>query len=85
VTVRIRGTDLSWRELDETVVVLDLKASRYLSLTGTGAFLWRLLAQGTTVDAMTVAVLDEFDVADATARRDVEAFVADLRREGLLA
>jgi hypothetical protein len=82
--IRLRGADLTWRELDESVVVLDLKASRYLSVTGTGAFLWKRLASGASVDSLVRAVLDAYEVDDAVARADVAGFLADLGREQLL-
>jgi hypothetical protein len=82
--LRVRSNDLSWRELDGAVVILDLAASRYLSITGTGAFLWRLLAEGSTVDLLVTAVLEEFDVDAMTARSDVTGFVEDLVGRGLV-
>jgi hypothetical protein len=43
--VRRRDDDVLWTEQDDAVVLLDVRASRYLTLNQTGALLWRQLAQ----------------------------------------
>ena len=62
---------------------LDLNAM--ITLNDTGAFLWKLLEQETTEDALTAALLAEYDVDQATAQRAVKAFVEKLRDNGFLA
>ena len=83
--LRLRGSDLEWRRVGEEIVVLDLASSTYVSLNPVGATVWPLLVDGTSWDAMVGAVTGTFDVETATAERDLEAFVADLRERGLLA
>jgi hypothetical protein len=46
---RQRSADLSWREIDGEVIVLDLKSANYLRLNSTGAKLWTRLETGATV------------------------------------
>jgi len=82
LTLRTEG--VTWRALDEQIVVLDLETSLYLNVTGAGAVVWPLLANGTTLDAMIDAVLEVFDVDVETARTDLDAFVVDLRDRKLL-
>ena len=55
-----------------------------LTLTPVGAFLWKKLEADTDEDALTKAVLAEYEVDEATARRDVHAFLEKLRAHGLL-
>jgi hypothetical protein len=44
-----------------------------------GAFLWDLLPGAAGTDALVHAVLEEYDVDEATARADIEAFLEKLR------
>lgn len=55
-----------------------------LTLTPVGAFLWKKLEADTDEDALTQAVLAEYEVDEETARRDVHAFLEKLRAHGLL-
>lgn len=83
-TIRLRGSGLSWRAIQDQVVVLDLESSRYLSLNPTGSVLWPLLVEGTTVARMTEELMQTFDVERETARADVEAFVTSCLDQKLL-
>lgn len=73
---------------DATIVVPSGKASLdfngMITLNETGAFLWSLLENETTVDEMVVAMLADYEVDEATARAGIERFVAKLDSEGLL-
>ena len=70
--------------MDDEVVVLDVQQSAYFSVNPTGAALWPLLEKGATRDALIEAVLAEFDVDHGTAEQDVDRFLEDLGRRGLL-
>jgi hypothetical protein len=48
-------------------------------LTDVGAFLWDLLPGAAGTDELVQAVLEEYDVDEATARADIEAFLEKLR------
>ena len=74
---------------DVTVVVpageVSLDFNGMVTLNDTGAFLWELLKEERTEDELLSAMLKEYDVDEATARKGIERFVAKLSREGLLA
>ena len=54
-------------------------------LNGTGAFLWKLLAEGDkTEDELLSSMLDEYDVTEQIARRDISAFHKTLAEAGIL-
>ncbi len=56
-----------------------------IGLNKTAEVLWNLLAEGTDIDALTAALLENFDGIDAeTARADAEEFVQLLRDNDLL-
>jgi hypothetical protein len=80
----LRAEGLTWRALDDHIVVLDLESSLYLNVTGAGAVVWELLDEGTTLGAMVDAVLEVFEVEPDKARTDLVAFIDDLRVRKLL-
>jgi hypothetical protein len=84
-TLRLRTDELEWKEIDDEIVVLDGRASNYLAASGAGVFLWHLLEPGATRDELVAALVDEYEIDEARAGADVDAFVADLAEQGLLA
>ena len=82
---QLRSDELTWREAGDVVVVLDLADSSYLSVGGSGRVLWNRLEAGATLDDLVGALVDVFDVDDATARTDTLAFIASLAERRLLA
>jgi hypothetical protein len=53
-------------------------------LNNTGRYIWELLAENHSVDDLTVAIVDCFDVETERARSDVQAFVAEIAKwEGI--
>jgi Coenzyme PQQ synthesis protein D (PqqD) len=84
VTLRLRADRLHWLETDGEIVALDEAALVYLNANPSAGVLWRLLAEGTTREALVAGLLDEFDVDEPTAGRDVDAFVEELSERGLL-
>ena len=55
-----------------------------IALNETGAFLWEKLQQDNSEQGLVDALLAEYDVDEATARKSVQAFVAKLTDNGLL-
>jgi hypothetical protein len=75
---------LSSRKVGGEVVVLDLESSQYLTISGSGVLLFELLREEHDRDELVAALLSAFEVDEDTARRDVDAFIADLSDAGLL-
>jgi hypothetical protein len=82
--MHLRDSGLSSREVGGEVVVLDLENSRYLTISGSGVLLFELLREEHDHDELVAALLSAFEVDEDTARRDVDAFIADLSDAGLL-
>lgn len=85
MTVRLRTSRLSWRAIDGQIVVLDLERSEYFVVNDTGAVVWELLADGTTMDDLVAALVGRFGIDVEAAELDAAEFVAALRASGLLA
>ena len=62
----------------------DIDLDTMITMNETGAFLWEKLLSDTTEDALVAALLQEYDVDEATARRSVQGFVERLKKNGFL-
>ena len=72
----------------ETVVLpVDsaLDMNMMITLNGTAKFLWQLLEQDTTKEALVEALLSEYEVDRPTAQVCVDNFVKELENNGFLA
>lgn len=54
------------------------------ALTPTGAALWEAMDDWTTGDALTAALTERYEIDADQARRDVDAFIAQLRTLGAI-
>jgi hypothetical protein len=70
-----RPDDLSWREIDEEVIVLDLRAASYLRLNRAGALLWNRLVTWATVPQLAHTLADRFGLDAGQAQADAASFV----------
>jgi len=84
VQIRLRTDGLTWREIDDELVVLDVVQSNYLATNEAGRLLWRSLASGTTRDELVRELSDAFELEPETATTDVDRFLAELRAQALL-
>ena len=82
-TFAVRPT-VRHERLEDEVIAIDLESGAYFALDDVAAVCWSVLAGGGTVDAAVDATVARFDVASETAERDIEHFVDELVRVGLL-
>ena len=78
-----RNSDFLLREVAGTVVVVPVgeaavSFSGMITMNSTGSFLWEQLEKEQTVETLTAALLENYEVTSEKAREDVEAFVAKL-------
>ena len=82
--LKLRQADIAARGFDDETIVLDLRESMYLATNAAGTALWRALEDGATRSQLVAVILGQFDVSEDQAALDVDAFLDDLRRRGLL-
>ena len=82
--VRLRPGALEWRAVEGEVLAVDVQASEYLAINRTGAVLWPALVDGATPAELEKQLVRAFGIDEATAQRDVAAFLSTLRSRGLL-
>lgn len=84
-----RNPDFLMREVADTVVVVPVGAATakfpgMITLNGTGAFLWQQLEQEQTLDSLTAAMVENYEVSEDVARADVRSFLDRLVPTGAI-
>lgn len=85
--MKIKDGFLLRRVAGETVVLPvggELDLNMMITLNDTGTFLWERLRSETDENALAAALLAEYDVDEATAKKSVAAFVKKLNENGFL-
>jgi hypothetical protein len=83
--LKLRETDIHWREIDGEIIALESRGSRYVAANGAGAVLWRALLGGTTRDGLADELVRAYGIDRERAMADAGRFVDALAQQGLLA
>lgn len=83
-TLRLREDEVVWQDVDDDLVVLDLRSSTYFKVNGTGALLWDLLREPTTRQDLVAALVSRYGIDEGRAASDVDAFIQSLNQRKLL-
>ena len=83
--LRLRDSDVHWREIDGEIIALEAGGSKYVAANGSGTLLWRALAAGTTRDELVDELVRAYEIDRARAEADTDTFLAQLREQGRLA
>lgn len=83
--LRLRGSGVEWREVDDEIIALVADTSTYVATNGSGTVLWRRLAAGATEEALVTELVATFGIDRGRAATDVAEFLSSLRANGLLA
>ncbi len=84
ISLRLAEDGLMWREVEDEIIVLDKQTWTYMNINGSGAFLWKEIAQGATPASLVKCLCENFDVDEDTSRNDVDAFLLMAESHGLL-
>jgi Coenzyme PQQ synthesis protein D (PqqD) len=79
-----RRPDLTMREIDGEVLILDRRAGRIHQLNRTASYIWDRCDGAVTVDEIARDLVRVFDVDPGRASADVAATVAQLHERSLL-
>ena len=71
--------------LSESGFLFDARTGSTFSLNRTGTYILRALIDGVDPNAVSLRMIDTFDIDPPTAERDVETFLFRLRELGLVA
>ncbi len=82
--MKLRVDDITWREIDGDLVVLDLRSSTYLTANASATVLMRQLTEDRSHEELVQALVDRFGIPEDRAHQDVQAFVDELDACGLL-
>jgi hypothetical protein len=83
--LKLRDTDVHWREIDGEVIALDGRTSTYVAANGSGAVIWRALIAGSTHEGLVDELVGTYDIDRERAAVDVDRFIDELAGHGLLA
>lgn len=75
---------LIWRILNDETVVVSPRDGAYCVLNSLGTVIWQLLSEQHSLADIEQYLINNYDVSEEQARKDMEDFLADLDKRGLL-
>ena len=75
---------IAWRAYDGEVLVVSSDDAQVRTLSDVGSFAFERFDGHSDLSSVAVAITDEFDVTEETARMDLLAFAEDLHSRGLI-
>jgi hypothetical protein len=79
-----RSRELVSTELDQETVLMSINAGAYYGLEGPARNIWEKLETPLTFAQLVDSLVDEYHVSPETCAADVQRFLAEMEREGLL-
>ena len=81
---KVNSEDISYRVVDQEVIILNLKTGDYYSLNKVGTFIWRFLLNKADLDFLVDKVVDEFEIDKKVAIRDITTLLKELISEKMI-
>lgn len=72
------------RDLGDEVVLLSEDGAEIHSLDTTGLWIWEKIREGLSPDGILNKLLDEYEVEEVRARKDLEEFISDLKSKKVI-
>ncbi len=73
-----------WQEMDDQILVLMPKKNSVHELNTTASFLWKNINGELSVEDLTNLLIEEFEVGLDIAQKDIQAFITEMKAQGLL-
>jgi hypothetical protein len=83
-TLGLAKDSLMWREVEDEVIVLDKRTWTYMGINGSGAVLWKKIAEGADAAVLVECLCRTYEIDEQTAARDVDAFLALMKTHDFL-
>jgi hypothetical protein len=80
----VRTDEVLSTHLDQETVLMSIDAGAYYGMEGTAQSIWEKLAVPITFSALVDALVEEYEVPHDTCAADLQGFLAEMEREGLL-
>jgi Coenzyme PQQ synthesis protein D (PqqD) len=78
------GDDVTWCDIQDDVVILNVDTGVYFGLEGAGGQMWRELVEHRSLEKAFEALKKQFDVKPDELKRDLEDMVRQLAEKGLV-
>jgi len=79
-----RSNDILFQDIQDEIIILNMNNENYLGLDKVGARFWNILLNTSSVKHAYDQILDEFDVESGTLEKDLNDFLSELQKNGLV-
>ena len=76
--------DVTWRDVDEEMIVLHLPTGKYYTFNNTGHLAWQQLAEGKKTSEIKTLIMEKYEVDEETAARDLTIFINGMKEHNLI-
>lgn len=80
----VRNADLIAADMDGDTVMMSIERGEYYGIGGVGSRVWGLLEQPISLNNIVATICAEFEVDKANCQADMESFIVELQRLGLI-
>jgi Coenzyme PQQ synthesis protein D (PqqD) len=76
--------DITWRETNDEIVVLNLQTSEYYSTNNVASVIWEFIAKNTPQNDLVDFLTQEYEITPKTAQKDINDFLKNLLKLKLI-
>lgn len=75
---------LPWRELEGSVVIVDINTEECLSFNELASFIWQNIDGKNSISDIITQIIDQYDVNQEQAEKDTKQFLKTCHEKGLI-
>lgn len=79
-----RHPDVAWREVVDETLIVDPRNGRIYPLNPVASYVWKRLDGTRDLDSIQKGILEEFEISEEEAARDLQEFVEQVKQAGLV-